>query len=89
MMECNSINEGATCVDWYLTQFMQGPEKRRGSFTDITEEEELAAAMAATEGGGGGGGGSGSSSPQWHRQGLALVHFLAQRKRLLWDRGCT
>jgi hypothetical protein len=22
------------------------------------------------------------------RQGLTLVHFSAQRKRLLWDRGC-
>ena len=23
------------------------------------------------------------------RQGLALVHFLVQRKRFLWDRGCV
>jgi len=22
------------------------------------------------------------------RQGLTLVHFLAQRKQLVWDRGC-
>jgi len=29
-------------------------------------------------------------SAQWHAagQGLTLVHFSAQRKRFLWDRGC-
>jgi hypothetical protein len=25
---------------------------------------------------------------RWWRQGITLVHFSAQRKRFLWDRGC-
>jgi len=35
-----------------------------------------------------------SSTPMWRlpaaaEQGLTLVHFSAQRKRFLWDRGCN
>ena len=40
---------------------------------------------AVGEGGGPGGGGG---EPVLYGQGLTLVHFSAQRKPFLWDRGC-
>jgi len=41
---------------------------------------------AVGEGGGPGGGGG---EPVLYGQGLTLVHFSAQRKPFLWDRGCS
>ena len=39
-------------------------------------------------GGGGGGKGKGGHAGGGHGQGRTLVHFSAQRKRFLWNRGC-